>query len=75
MSKLPKPVITKAWIKARVTVLASLAVMYVSTGGWEQEESIALIGIISEGIVSAFSGKEVVLRGIKKAKPRKKNNS
>lgn len=35
---------TRKWVAAQVVALAAIATMYVSTGGWNQEESVALIG-------------------------------
>ena len=47
----PNPVVTeksaaptRKWIAAQLTALAAIAVMYVTSGTWDTEESIALIG-------------------------------
>lgn len=39
---------TRKWWATQVTACTALALMYVTTGGWDQEESIALIGLASQ---------------------------
>ncbi len=43
---------TRKWWATQVTALTALAVMYVTTGGWDQEETIAAIGIFSQAALS-----------------------
>ncbi len=43
---------TRKWWAANVTAATALALMYVTTGGWDQEESIALIGLVSQAALS-----------------------
>jgi hypothetical protein len=38
---------TRKWFASRVTALAALAVMWATTGAWDQEETIAAIGLVS----------------------------
>jgi hypothetical protein len=42
---------TRKWWVTQVTALAALAVMYLTTGGWDNEESVALVGIISQAVI------------------------
>lgn len=37
---------TRKWWAALVTALGALATMVVTTGGWDQEETVAAIGIV-----------------------------
>ena len=39
---------TRKWWATQVTALTALALMWVTTGGWDQEETISLIGIVSQ---------------------------
>lgn len=39
---------TRKWFATQVTALTGLAVMYVTTGGWNAEETIAAITIASQ---------------------------
>ena len=43
---------TRKWIAARITGLAAILTMFVLTGTWNAEESVALIGLLTEGFVS-----------------------
>jgi hypothetical protein len=43
---------TNKWWAARVTAIAAIVVMYITTDGWDDEEMIALVGLIAEAIVS-----------------------
>lgn len=43
---------TRKWWATQVTALAALAVMYFTTGGWDTEESVAAVGIVSQGLVA-----------------------
>lgn len=37
---------SRKWMVAQITALGALATMYVTTGSWDQEESVALIGLL-----------------------------
>lgn len=37
---------SRKWLVAQVTALGALATMFVTTGSWDQEESVALIGLL-----------------------------
>lgn len=39
---------TKKWLTTQITAVAALLVMWVTTGAWDTEETIALIGLISQ---------------------------
>jgi hypothetical protein len=43
---------SKKWIASRVTALAGLATMWVTTGSWDQEESVAAIALVTAAIIS-----------------------
>jgi hypothetical protein len=43
---------SRKWFAAQVTALTALAVMYVTTGSWDQEETIGAIGIVSQALLS-----------------------
>jgi mannose/fructose/N-acetylgalactosamine-specific phosphotransferase system component IIC len=36
---------TRKWVVGQVTALGALVTMFVTTGGWDQEETIALVGL------------------------------
>jgi hypothetical protein len=43
---------TRKWWAARVTGLAAILTMCATTGGWNVEETVAVIGLLAEGCVS-----------------------
>lgn len=43
---------TRKWIAARVTGLAAVLTMWATTGTWDTEETIALIGLLTEAAIS-----------------------
>jgi hypothetical protein len=43
---------TNKWIAARVTAIAGIAIMAVTTDGWDDEETVAAITLVSEAIIS-----------------------
>lgn len=43
---------TRKWIAARVTAIAGIVVLFITTDVWDDEEWIATVILISEGIVS-----------------------
>lgn len=43
---------TRKWWATRVTAVSALAVMAVTTGSWDAEETIALIGLLAEAAIS-----------------------
>jgi hypothetical protein len=43
---------TNKWIAARVTAIAGIAIMAVTTDGWDDEETVAAITLVSEALVS-----------------------
>lgn len=42
---------TRKWWATQVTALAALAVMYFTTGGWDVEESVAAVGLVSQAAI------------------------
>jgi len=42
---------TRKWAATQVTALTALALMYVTTGGWDTEETISAIGIASQALL------------------------
>lgn len=43
---------TRKWWVTQVTALAALAVMYLTTGAWDTEESIAAVGIVTQAVAA-----------------------
>ena len=43
---------TRKWIAARVTAFTAIATMWVVTGGWDAEETLATITVVSEAAIS-----------------------
>ena len=43
---------TRKWGVNVITLASALALMYVSTGSWDQEESVALIGLITTALTT-----------------------
>lgn len=41
---------TRKWWVTQVTAVAALAVMYLTTGSWDVEESVAAVGIITQAL-------------------------
>lgn len=46
---------SRKWIVARITATAALLTMWATTGTWDVEETIALIGLVSEGAISYYT--------------------
>lgn len=43
---------SRKWVVAQVTALAAIAVMWVTTNNWDDEETIALIGWVVQAVTS-----------------------
>jgi hypothetical protein len=43
---------SRKWFAAQVTALSALAVMWATTGSWDQEETIAAIGVVSQALLA-----------------------
>lgn len=43
---------SKKWFAARVTAVTTLATMWATTGSWDQEETLAAIGIASAALIA-----------------------
>lgn len=50
----PQPTLrpTRKWIAARVVGVGAILTMFATTGTWDVEESVALIGLLTESFVS-----------------------
>lgn len=56
----PEPVVTdtpswaptRKWWVTQVTALAALATMYLTTGSWDIEESVAAVGLVSQAAIA-----------------------
>ena len=48
----PSLVPTRKWWVAQVTALAAIAVMYLTTGNWDAEESVAAVGWVVQAVGS-----------------------
>jgi len=55
---------TRKWWAARVTALAGLLIMFVATGGWGAEETVAIITLVSESLVSYLIPNESTPGGV-----------
>jgi len=64
-SRLP----TRKWIAAQVTALAAIAVMYITTGAWDTEESVALIGWLVQAATTYLVPNEPTPGGVPLSKP------
>lgn len=43
---------SRKWFATQVTALTALAVMWATTRGWDQEETISAIGIVSQAALA-----------------------
>lgn len=43
---------TRKWVVGQITALGALVTMVVTTGGWNQEETVALVGLLVAGATS-----------------------
>jgi hypothetical protein len=43
---------SRKWFATQVTALTALALMWVTTGSWDQEETIAVIGVVSQAALA-----------------------
>ena len=41
---------SRKWIVAQVTALGALLTMWTTTAGWDQEETVALIGLVVQAV-------------------------
>lgn len=46
---------TKKWIVTQITAVAALLTMWVTTGSWDTEETVALIGLITQATAGYFA--------------------
>lgn len=42
---------TRKWWATQVTAATAIALMWATTGGWDQEETVALIGLVSQASI------------------------
>lgn len=45
---------TKKWVATQITAVAAVLTMWVTTGSWDQEETVALIGLISQAALAWY---------------------
>ena len=43
---------SRKWFVTQVTASAALLTMWVTTNGWEQEETLSLIGLVSQAVIA-----------------------
>ena len=43
---------SRKWIVTQITAVGALLTMFVTTGSWDQEESVALIGLLTQALAS-----------------------
>lgn len=43
---------TRKWLVTQITAVAAVLTMWVTTGSWDAEETVALIGLISQAGIS-----------------------
>ena len=43
---------SRKWIAARITAITGLVLMLITTGSWDQEESVMALTIVSAALVS-----------------------
>lgn len=48
----PSPQPTRKWIVTQITAAAALLTMWVTTGSWDVEETVGLIGLLSQAAIS-----------------------
>jgi hypothetical protein len=52
---------TRKWWVTQVTALAALATMYLTTGAWDTEESVAAVGIVAQAAIAWLVPNQVTL--------------
>lgn len=52
---------TRKWWVTQVTALAALATMYLTTGGWDTEESVSAVGIIVQAVAAWLTPNEATV--------------
>jgi hypothetical protein len=43
---------SRKWFAARITAIAGLAIMWVTTGTWDQEETVMAITVVSAALIA-----------------------
>ena len=70
MTVVDRPPVKKSWVPTRkwfytqVTALTGLALMYVTTGEWNQEETIGAIALVSQAALSYIMPNEDTPGGV-----------
>ena len=64
MSTEPSLKPTRKWWVTQVTALAALAVMYLTTGAWDTEESVAAVGIITQAVAAWLIPNDATVGGV-----------
>lgn len=55
---------TRKWWATQVTAVAALAVMYFTTGGWDVEESVAAVGVVSQALIGYLVPNDPTVGGV-----------
>lgn len=55
---------TRKWWATQVTALAAIVTMYFTTGSWDQEESVALVGLVAQAAVGWLTSNEATPGGV-----------
>ena len=55
---------TRKWVVARVTALLAILTMWQVTGGWDAEETIAVIALVGEGAISYLTPNDATPGGV-----------
>ncbi len=42
---------TRKWAVTQITAVAALLTMWATTGGWDQEETVGLIGLVAQAAI------------------------
>jgi hypothetical protein len=56
---------SRKWAVAQVTALAAIATMWATTGGWNQEETVALIGWVVQAVSTYLVPNDPAQAGVK----------
>lgn len=60
----PSAAPTRKWWVTQVTALAALAVMYLTTGSWDTEESVSLVGIVAQAAIAYLTPNDPTAGGV-----------
>jgi hypothetical protein len=55
---------TKKWLVTQITAASALALMWVTTGSWDQEETVGLIGLLTQAALGYLQPNEDTPGGV-----------